>query len=71
MTKYKPTTDDLSTDAVKTFVQDVIDGKIKPHLMSEDVPADWDSKPVKVLVGKNFNEVARDKGKGVLVEFCK
>jgi len=69
MTKYKPTTDDLSTDAVKGFVQDVLDGKVKPHLMSEDVPADWDAKPVKVLVGKNFNEVARDKGKNVLVEF--
>ena len=37
--------------------------------MSEDVPEDWDAKPVKVLVGGNFNEVARDKSKAVLVEF--
>jgi hypothetical protein len=39
--------------------------------MSEEVPSDWDSKPVKTLVGKNFKEVALDKSKGVFVEFCK
>ena len=41
------------------------------HLMSEEVPEDWNAQPVKVLVGKNFAEVARDQSKGVFVEFCK
>jgi len=44
---------------------------IQPHLNSEDLPDDWDAKPVKVLVGTNFDSVARDKSKNVLVEFCK
>lgn len=69
MTKYKPENDEISTDVVTAFVQGVLDGKIKPHLMSEDVPEDWDATPVKTLVGKNFNEVARDETKDVLVEF--
>ncbi len=29
MTKFKPKSDSLETDAVKSFVQDVLDGKIK------------------------------------------
>ncbi|KAK3802461.1 hypothetical protein RRG08_033100 [Elysia crispata] len=69
MTKYKPEFSGVGAEDVKQFVQDFMDGKLKPHLMSEDVPEDWDAKPVKVLVGKNFREVAFDKTKAVFVEF--
>lgn len=71
MSKFKPDTDDLGTEAITAFVQSFVDGNLKPHLMSEDVPSDWDAKEVKVLVGNNFDEVARDKSKDVFVEFCK
>lgn len=69
MTKYKPTSDGVDSATIKQFAQDFIDGNLKPHLMSEDVPEDWDAKPVKVLVGQNFKEVALSQDKAVFVEF--
>lgn len=69
MTKFKPDTESMAADDIKAFVSSVLDGKLKAHLMSEDVPEDWDSNPVKVLVGKNFAEVAKDQSKNVLIEF--
>jgi len=69
MTKYKPDTVNLLPDGLTAFVQSYLDGKLKPFLMSEEIPENWDKEPVKVLVGKNFEEVALDAKKAVLVEF--
>lgn len=59
----------INKDTLRTFCQGVFDGTVKPFLKSQDIPEDWDKNPVKVLVGKNFNEVAFDESKNVFVEF--
>jgi len=69
MTKFVPENKDLTEESFTTFVQSFLDGKLKPHLMSAEVPEDWDKEGVKVLVGKNFAEVAYNKEKNVFVEF--
>lgn len=70
MSKYKPAERDLTEESIKTFVQGVLDGTIKQHLLSQELPEDWDKTPVKTLVSTNFDEVAMDKSKNALVMFC-
>lgn len=43
----------------------------QPRLLSAEPPEDWDTRPVKVLVGKTFEQVAFDETKNVFVKFCK
>jgi len=70
MAKFKPKAEVLTDEAaMKQFIEDVLEGKVKPHLLSQDLPEDWDKNSVKVLVASNFDEVAMDKTKSVLVEF--
>lgn len=69
MTKFKPESSDITADNIRDFVNKVLDGKLKQHLLSQDLPEDWDKTPVKTLVSTNFDDVALDKDKDVLVEF--
>lgn len=69
MSKFRPESTELSDANMRSFIKQYMDGSLKAHLMSEDIPEDWDKEPVKVLVGKNFEEVAMDTTKDVLVEF--
>jgi len=67
MAKFKP--EDDAFENAEQFVTDFLEGKLKQHLMSQEIPEDWDKEGVKVLVGKNFQEVALNAEKDVLVEF--
>lgn len=69
MAKFKPEDNSLEEANVRSFVEKFLKGELKQHLLSEDIPEDWDKEPVKVLVGKNFEEVAKNADKDVLVEF--
>ncbi len=69
MAKYKPESNDIEESNIRSFVEAFLAGSLKQHLLSEEIPEDWDAEGVKVLVGKNFEEVAKDTNKDVLVEF--
>merc|ERR1712227_156752 len=60
--------DDLTSDAITAFVNGVLDGSIARHLKSEDVP-DNSANAVKVVAGKNFDELVKAPPKTVFVEF--
>merc|ERR1712179_604044 len=69
MAKFKPDDDKIEAESIKAFVAKFLAGELKQHLMSDEIPEDWDATGVKVLVGKNFHEVAMNAEKNVLVEF--
>lgn len=69
MVKYKPESAELSPENVLAFVTAFTEDKLKKHLLSQDLPEDWDKESVKTLVSTNFDEVVFDTNKDVLVEF--
>uniref|UniRef100_A0A646QIL9 Protein disulfide-isomerase n=1 Tax=Hemiscolopendra marginata TaxID=943146 RepID=A0A646QIL9_9MYRI len=69
MTKYKPDVNDFTKEYLNKYIEDFVDNKLKPHLLSQDLPEDWNKHAVKTLVSSNFDEIAFDKSKDVLVEF--
>jgi len=59
---------DLTVDNIGSFIDDVLSGKIKPHLKSEPVP-DSNDGPVKVIVGTEFEKIVKDPTKDVFVKY--
>jgi len=58
----------FSVDNLETFAKEFLDDKLEPYMKSEPIP-DANDKPVKVVVGKNFNDIVNDPTKDVLIEF--
>lgn len=57
----------FSVDNLRTFVEDVLAGKVEAYMKSEPVPESQGD--LKVAVGKNFKELITDADKDVLIEF--
>ena len=56
---FIPKSDQLDEISIKKFVEDSLASKAKriTWKRSEDIPANWNTTAVKILVGKNFHEV--------------
>lgn len=59
----------IGEDNIKKFVEEFKTGTLKPIYKSEPIPTDPLDGHVRILVGKNFKEVAFDETKDVLVKF--
>lgn len=60
----------FSVEALQSFVENLVEGRLTAHVKSEELPED-NSGPVKVAVGKNFDELVTKTDKDTLIEFCK
>eukprot|EP00179_Madagascaria_erythrocladioides_P003400 CAMPEP_0198314546 /NCGR_PEP_ID=MMETSP1450-20131203/5137_1 /TAXON_ID=753684 ORGANISM="Madagascaria erythrocladiodes, Strain CCMP3234" /NCGR_SAMPLE_ID=MMETSP1450 /ASSEMBLY_ACC=CAM_ASM_001115 /LENGTH=478 /DNA_ID=CAMNT_0044017599 /DNA_START=51 /DNA_END=1487 /DNA_ORIENTATION=+ len=58
----------FSVDMLRDFATDFLADKVERYVKSEPVPASNDG-PVRVVVGKTFDDVVTNSGKNVLVEF--
>ncbi|XP_055994916.1 protein disulfide-isomerase-like protein of the testis [Sorex fumeus] len=67
--RYKMPSDEITYDELRKFGQNFLKNKVKKHQSSEEVPKFWDQRPVKQLVGDNFNSVVFDKARDVFVMF--
>uniref|UniRef100_A0A672GGU9 Protein disulfide-isomerase A4 n=1 Tax=Salarias fasciatus TaxID=181472 RepID=A0A672GGU9_SALFA len=66
--KYAMEPDEFDSDVLREFVMAFKKGKLKSIVKSQPVPKN-NKGPVKVVVGKTFEEIVMDKQKDVLIEF--
>uniref|UniRef100_A0AAF5RXN0 Thioredoxin domain-containing protein n=3 Tax=Wuchereria bancrofti TaxID=6293 RepID=A0AAF5RXN0_WUCBA len=67
--KYKAEMKEITKAEIISFVQSCLDGKAIPFLKSEEIPDDWNTKPVIELVGKNFEKQVFDPKKTTFIFF--
>lgn len=66
--KYDFRATTVTLETVTAFVNDFVNGSLKPFLKSEEIPATNDE-PVKVVVGNSFDDLVINTTADVLVEF--
>lgn len=59
---------EITADGLKQFFIGFSEKTLRPFYKSEEIPA-ANNEPVKVVVGKTFNDIVLDETKDVLVEF--
>lgn len=59
---------EFTMENFEEFLNDLKNGKLKPHTKSEPIPRDNDG-PVKIAVSDNFDEIVLDNGKDTMVQF--
>ncbi|KAL9252462.1 disulfide isomerase-like 1-4-like protein [Drosera capensis] len=59
--------DELIFDNIKAFAADFVEDKLQPFYKSDPIPENNDG-DVKIVVGKNFDEIVLDESKDVLLE---
>lgn len=59
--------DELTFDNIKAFAADFVEDKLQPFYKSDPIPENNDG-DVKIVVGKNFDEIVLDESKDVLLE---
>lgn len=69
MAKYKPDKDVITTESVRSFVHDVLDGKLEEGLSSQDSSEDQEAHTAMELDSRDFDDVVFDTKKDVLVQF--
>jgi len=68
MIVFNEETEKFGADTLESFTSQAIEGTYKSYKKSEAIPEKNDG-PVKILVGKNFEEIVFDATKDVFVEF--
>ena len=66
--KYRFDSDDITSENLASFIDRINKGEVEPFLKSAPIPESNDE-PVKVIVGKSWNDLVMSHEKEVLVEF--
>jgi protein disulfide-isomerase A1 len=65
--RFRMEAEKITAESVSQFVQNFVDGKLKPFLKSEEIPASNDG-PVRIIVGSTFESEVMKAGHWVLLE---
>jgi protein disulfide-isomerase A1 len=60
---------EISVENIRSFFNDFVENKLKPFFKSEKIPEPDHEENVKIVVGKNFDDVVINNDKNVLVEY--